>query len=147
MNTRNLTLLCLSILSLTPAYAQNSPIPLSQEIHDLKDRNLAQVLGEFLEFSKIYRRSDEEGTVRNYLIAIADEKKYTYSVDDGGNLTVTLPGTGKFSKSSRYIALQGHMDIVPDVNGLKSGEASRPYFRHPLDLVVDQGHLVESRNH
>ena len=106
-------ILCLSILSLTPAYAQNSPIPLSQEIHDLKDRNLAQVLGEFLEFSKIYRRSDEEGTVRNYLIAIADEKKYTYSVDDGGNLTVTLPGKTYCSfeaESSKVGALKKNHD-------------------------------------
>ena len=126
--------------------APASTVSLKKDIKNENNRDLKEVLNQFLAISKIYRRSGEEKKVRDLLEKIAERQGLAHSVDGAGNLIVSIPGTGKFATQTHSIGLQGHMDMVQDVQGLKAGEKSSTYFEKPLDLVVENG-VIESNGH
>jgi len=104
---------------------------------------LSQGMAGFFELSSLYRKSGAEANVRNHLKAIALANGITsIEEDEAGNLKIFVPGTGPFADwgETRSVALQSHMDMVLDVDGLQSSlEQERLFKSSGIRLVNEQG--------
>ncbi|NDG85250.1 MAG: hypothetical protein EBX52_09485, partial [Proteobacteria bacterium] len=104
---------------------------------------LSRAVAGFFELSALYRKSGAEVNVRNHLKAIALASGITaIEEDEAGNLKIFVPGTGPFAEwgDTRSVALQSHMDMVLDVDGVQSALEQEGLFKKSgIELVNDQG--------
>lgn len=125
----------------------NSHLETAHQTHPLT----ANVLANFLEISKIFRSSENEAAVRQHIIADAIRLSLPYRVDKKGNLLVTVPSTYKGVEHKTPLLLQGHLDLVAAVKGMKTREDAEAYMRQnggvmPLEIRNGVIQSVENRN-
>ena len=86
----------------------------------------------FLEIAKIPRPSGKEEKIRGYLIRFAEERKFPYSVDRVGNLSIDIPAAAGF-ETHAGVLIQGHMDMVC----VKTETSSVNFERDPIPVIDD----------
>jgi dipeptidase D len=100
------------------------------------------VLRLFFALAAIPHPSRGEEGVRRYLIQLADKARARAVVDNAGNLMVTVPGTGRYSKvKAPVVTLQAHMDMVWAVADAPPLADLRPYFAPGISLTLNSGWL------
>ncbi len=125
----------------------NSHLETAHKTHPLT----ANVLANFLEISKIFRASENEAAVRQHIIADAIRLGLPHRVDKKGNLLVTVPSTYKGAENKTPILLQGHLDLVAAVNGMKTRADAQEFMRQnggvmPLEIRDGVIQSVGNRN-
>jgi dipeptidase D len=111
---------------------------------------LHQAMVDFFELSSLYRKSGSEQNVREFLKGIALQNGFNeFEEDSAGNLKIFVPGTGRYANwgSTRSVALQSHMDMVLDVDGIQSGLEQEGYFKKSGINLVNEGGWVHSEGH
>ena len=86
----------------------------------------------FLEITRIPRPSGKEEKIRGYLIRFAEERKFPYSVDRVGNLSIDIPAAAGF-ETHAGVLIQGHMDMVC----VKTETSSVNFERDPIPVIDD----------
>ena len=86
----------------------------------------------FLEITQIPRPSGKEEKIRGYLIRFAEERKFPYSVDRVGNLSIDIPAAAGF-ETHAGVLIQGHMDMVC----VKTETSSVNFERDPIPVIDD----------
>lgn len=86
----------------------------------------------FEEISLIPRESGNTGAAADYIMSFAKQRGLASHRDDGGNVTVFMPGTSGREKSAPLI-LQGHMDMVC----VKTPDSPHNFETDPLELAVE----------
>lgn len=78
---------------------------------DSEDRfSLAELLGIFADIAAIYRPSNGESRIRNWLQGLAEKAGLDYQQDERGNLVIRMAAHG--SKSNEPLIFQAHIDMV-----------------------------------
>lgn len=75
--------------------------------------------------------------MRDYIVALADERGLRTRIDNTGNLVVYVPATAG-CESSPVVAIQNHLDMVT----VKTGETDHDFSLDPLTLNVKDGWLM-----
>ena len=86
----------------------------------------------FLEITRIPRPSGKEEKIRGYLIRFAEKRKFPYSVDRVGNLSIDIPAAAGF-ETHAGVLIQGHMDMVC----VKTETSSVNFERDPIPVIDD----------
>ena len=86
----------------------------------------------FLEITRIPRPSGKEEKIRGYLIRFAEERKFPYSVDRVGNLSIDIPAAAGF-ETHAGVLIQGHMDMVC----VKTETSAVNFERDPIPVIDD----------
>ena len=88
----------------------------------------------FYQLSSIPRPSSHEEAVRQWLIELAKEKGWTYSLDAVKNIVLKIEGRGKLATNAPLI-IQGHMDMVCE----KSEYSEHNFMTDGLKLFSKEG--------
>ena len=139
----------MTTLSLWSASALARGIPLNFFSSEVSPE-LHQAVEDFFELSSLYRKSGSEENVREYLKAIALQSGIREIEEDAaGNLKIFIPGTGPYAEwgANRSVALQSHMDMVLDVDGVQSGLEQEGFFKKSGITLVNDGGWVHSEGH
>jgi dipeptidase D len=78
---------------------------------------------------RIPRASNHEEGVRSYLRSLAESQGWEVRQDQGGNVLLRVPGSGR-GRRSAPVALQGHMDMVCE----KDPDSAHDFMRDPIRL-------------
>lgn len=94
----------------------------------------------FYQFTQIPRPSKEEEAVRQYVIAQAERDGHNWSMDEVGNLVISVAATGGMEDRPTVI-IQNHLDMVT----VKTGDKSHDFHTQGLTLEVADGWLKADR--
>ncbi len=97
---------------------------------------LDQVINNFRAITQIYHPSRGEERLRKYIISIAEQSNYEFTLDNG-NLFVDIPARGDEFQNKPTVILQSHLDMV-----ITQADVSEEF---KIDLVETDGWL-HSRN-
>lgn len=91
-----------------------------------------KVLSLFEQISAIPRGTGREAELRGWLCAWADQRQFSWSVDEAGNLVIRVPATAGFEQAP-IIVLQGHMDMVCE----KTPDSPHDFTRDPIRCIIE----------
>ncbi len=110
---------------------------MEDKIKQLEPRNFWE---QFVEISRIPRRSKEEARVREYVISEAKRMNLENITDSAGNLLVRKEGRG-IKKNAPITILQSHLDMVCVAEEGKEHD----FGKDPIELLFD-GTYVKAKN-